>query len=195
MARIRKKSERDVEMLPRIERSAGEAFRAIPDLAWVADDDVQSAEAHRLASKVGWSWVVVDEADRPFGFLTAERFDAELHIWALAVERARQGQGAGRALLDASIAHARDRKLTAVTLTTFRAVPWNEPLYAHFGFRTLAPDALGPRLFHILEREEAHGLPGHRRCAMRLDLLPGKSLHSGKKATAKRPLITLPPAL
>jgi GNAT superfamily N-acetyltransferase len=174
MVQVRRTSDRDAELLPQVERSAAQAFRTIPDLDWIADDDVQSSEAHRLASQVGSSWVVVDESDRPFGFLTAERFDAELHIWALAVERNRQGQGAGRALLEAAIAHAHELELAAVTLTTFRAVPWNEPLYAHFGFTTLAPEALGPRLFHILEREKSNGLPGDRRCAMRLDLHPGR---------------------
>ena len=172
MARVRKADDHDAALLPHVERSAGEAFRAIPDLAWIADDDVQSLEAHRRSLRAGCSWVIVDDYDRPFGFLSAERFDTDLHIGTLAVEQEQQGRGAGRALIETAIAFAREQGLGAVTLTTFRAVPWNEPLYARFGFVTLAPEEMSPRLFQILSREKANGLPGDRRCAMRLDLYP-----------------------
>jgi GNAT superfamily N-acetyltransferase len=112
----------------------------------------------------------VDKSDRPFGFLSAELFDGELHIWELAIHRDRQGQGAGRALLEAAFAHARCNGCTAVTLTTFRNVAWNEDLYRHMGFVTLEPEHTGDRLSLVLANERANGLPAKRRCAMRLEL-------------------------
>jgi hypothetical protein len=69
--------------------------------------------------------------------------------------------------LEAVIEPARDLGLNALTLTTFRDVPWNAPFYARFGFETLAPGELDPRLEAILRAEIAHGIPGDRRCAMR----------------------------
>jgi GNAT superfamily N-acetyltransferase len=157
-------------LLPAIERSAGEAFRTIPDLAWIADGAVLSVEMHQTYARAGTSWVVLDETDRFVGFLSAEQCGAELHIWELAVRRDQQGRGAGRALIDTALAYAKNHGLAAVTLTTFRDVPWNEPLYAHFGFVTLNAEEMGERLSQVLEDEGAGGLPLERRCAMRLAL-------------------------
>jgi GNAT superfamily N-acetyltransferase len=171
--RVRAATQADAPLLPAIERSAGEAFRAIPELAWIADGAVQSVEAHQAFARAGTSWVVVDQDEQIVGFLSAERCGGELHVWEIAVRRDQQGQGAGRALIDAALAHAKDHGLTAVTLTTFRDVPWNEPLYAHFGFVTLGAEQMGERLSQVLEDEGAAGLPLERRCAMRLALLKG----------------------
>lgn len=158
----------DAAALPAIERSAGEAFRSIPGLGWIADDDVLSEESHIGYARSSTSWVAVDEAERPIGFLAAQRIGEDLHIWAFAVRHDKQGRGTGRALVDAAIAHARLLCLTAVTLTTFRDVPWNEPFYAGMGFEALDRDRMGERLAGILRREVEYGLPGERRCAMRL---------------------------
>jgi len=57
----------------------------------------------------------------------------------------------------------------AVTLTTFRDVPWNSPFYTRLGFGTVEDPALG--LSHI--REQAIGLDDlGPRVAMRKDLGP-----------------------
>jgi len=36
----------DAAFLPTVERSAGEVFRTIPSLSWIADDDDRSVNAH-----------------------------------------------------------------------------------------------------------------------------------------------------
>lgn len=169
-ATVRLTSKADALLLPAIERSAGELFRGIPDLAWVADDELQTVERHQAQARAGTSWVIVDEADQPFGFLSAEEYGRELHIWELAVRQDRQGRGAGRALLETSIDHARSRGLKAITLTTFREVPWNAPWYARLGFEALSLAGAKDRLASVLREEERRGLPGERRCAMRLQL-------------------------
>lgn len=169
-ALIRMTREDDVAALPEIERSSGEAFRAAPGLAWIADDDVQSADAHLAFVRSGLSWVAVDDRDRPLGFLCAGISDSALHIWQLAVLHERQGFGLGRALLDAAIAHAHCRSLSEVTLTTFRELAWNERFYRKLGFVTLGEEELGARLVQILAKEASCGLPVERRCAMRLSL-------------------------
>lgn len=170
MTLIRPTREEDAALLPDIERSSGEVFRTILDLAWIADDDVQSAEAHREFLRTGLSVVAVDADDRPIAFLCAGITGDAMHIWQLAVTAECQGQGLGRSLILAAIAHARVSALAAVTLTTFRDLPWNELFYRKLGFSTLAADELDVRLAQILANEAAHGLPPERRCAMRLVL-------------------------
>jgi GNAT superfamily N-acetyltransferase len=160
----------DAALLPDIERSAGALFRAIPDIAWIADDDVMSVEAHLRLINAGTCWVGKDANSRPIAFISAERFAQDLHIWEISVHTSAQGQGIGRHLIETAVNHARQSGISAVTLTTFREIVWNEPYYARLGFETLSEDALSPRLRDILAAEIAHGLPGKRRCAMRLPL-------------------------
>ncbi|WP_415768888.1 GNAT family N-acetyltransferase [Pseudomonas sp. LB3P38] len=106
----------------------------------------------------------------PKGFVSAVEVDNELHIQELSVRQHFQGRGAGRKLLLTAVAHARDRALYGLTLTTFRDLPWNEPFYQRMGFETLSPAQLDLRLATVLSDEVAHGLPGESRCAMRLSL-------------------------
>ena len=86
------------------------------------------------------------------------------------VRREEQGRGLGRRLAEPALLDARERGLRAVTLTTFREVPWNEPWYARLGFRSLPEEACCERLQGVLEAEALAGLPRARRVAMRLPL-------------------------
>jgi GNAT superfamily N-acetyltransferase len=167
---IRRATLNDAALLPDIERSAGALFRAIPDLAWIAGDDVMSVEAHARLIAMGTCWVAEGHDATLRAFLSAERFDQVLHIWEISVHANAQGQGVGRQLINAAIKHAHLNSLNAVTLTTFRDVGWNEPYYARLGFETLAQGALSPTLLGVLDSEIANGLPAERRCAMRLAL-------------------------
>ena len=57
-----------------------------------------------------------------------------------------------------------------MTLTTFRHVPWNQPLYEHLGYRELTDGEIGPELRSLMAEEAAHGLDPALRVAMRKDL-------------------------
>ncbi|WP_438015126.1 GNAT family N-acetyltransferase [Sorangium sp. So ce315] len=107
---------------------------------------------------------------RPLAFLGAEAVGDELHIRELDVDLDHQGRGLGRRLLSHVIAWARTAKFQALTLTTFRTVPWNGPFYATMGFRELPPAETSARLAAILKNEARHGPNPAQRCAMRLDL-------------------------
>ncbi|MDU3301999.1 MAG: GNAT family N-acetyltransferase, partial [Enterobacter ludwigii] len=50
---------KDVAALPAIERAAGERFRDVPELAWLADGDVICAEHHLDYAKRGLSWLAL----------------------------------------------------------------------------------------------------------------------------------------
>jgi GNAT superfamily N-acetyltransferase len=128
-----------------------------------------SAEDHRPFAVQGLVWVA-EEAGELIGFATCEAFEDELHLWELAVRLDRQGRGAGRALISAVVEEARRRGLPAVTLTTFRDIPWNAPFYSRCGFVELAEDQLGAFLTLVREKEVQLGLDVANRCAMRLAL-------------------------
>lgn len=88
----------DVACLPAIERSAGQAFLSVPELAWIADDDVMSEASYTNYVQAGTAWVAT-ESDRPVGFLSSESVTDELHIWQLAVDRGWQRKGIGKRLI------------------------------------------------------------------------------------------------
>ena len=138
---------KDVAALPAIERAAGERFRDVPELAWLADGDVICAEQHLDYAKRGLSWLALANDS---------------------VHREWQGRGIGRRLIACVADHARTLGLTSLTLTTFCEVPWNAPFYARLGFETVT--MLTPELRQKREEEAAHGFAYDSRCAMRLPL-------------------------
>ena len=69
--------------------------------------------------------------------------------------------------------------MPAVTLTTFRDVPWNAPYYERCGFRTLTEAELTPELAEVRARESEHGLDPETRVCMRLDLYRGPGCDGG----------------
>ena len=157
----------DVASLPAIERAAGERFRDYPDLAWLADGEVISAEQHLDYAERGLSWLALAN-DRPVGFILTEAHASSLFIVELSVELDWQGKGIGRQLIARAADHARKAGLASLTLTTFRDVAWNAPFYARLGFEYVTD--LTPELRQKREEEAAHGLAYETRCAMRLPL-------------------------
>lgn len=153
--------------MPAVERSAGELFRTIPALSWIADDAVADEADHVRAIEAGLHWVA-DSDSGLLGFLLAAHAGQDLHIEELSVSIAAQGQGIGRALIAAAEEHARALGLTGLTLTTFEDIPWNAPYYARLGFEPLTGPGLDQRLAGIIRQEAARGLSG--RCAMRKSL-------------------------
>ena len=55
----------------------------------------------------------------------------------------------------------------AVTLTTFRDVPFNMPFYARLGFEVIPHDELTAELRLVVDDETRRGLDPTRRVAMR----------------------------
>lgn len=162
--RIRPTTLNDIAALPAIERAAAGRFRDFPALAWLADGEVISAEQHLDYVERGLSWLALAN-DQPVGFILAEAHPSSLFIVELSVDLDWQG---GRQLIARVADHARNRGLTALTLTTFRNVPWNAPFYTRLGFEKMT--TLTPELRRKREEETAHGFAYETRCAMRLPL-------------------------
>lgn len=106
----------DVTALPAIERAAGERFRDYPELAWLAEGDVISAEQHLDYAERGLSWLALAN-DQPVGFILAELHASSLFIVELSVHLDWQGKGIGRRLIACVADQARKRGLASLTLT------------------------------------------------------------------------------
>jgi len=135
----------------------------------VASDIVSPARYYKPLIPQGRVWVATED-DKPFGFACVEAFDDALHLWEVAVRLDAQKRGAGRALVMAVAADARARALPALTLTTFRDIPWNGPFYAGLGFVEVPLAEANPRLAALPAHEASLGLDVANRCIMRLAL-------------------------
>jgi len=111
------------------------------------DDD---AEDHLAQAAL-----VLVTGDPPVGFVCVGLVDGLPHIWQLSVHPDHGRRGLGRALVQAACRWARAEGFEAVTLTTYRDVPWNGPFYASLGFVTV--DALAPGLAAVRQHEREVG--------------------------------------
>jgi GNAT superfamily N-acetyltransferase len=170
---IRPARAEDSENLREIERSAGARFEEI-GMGWVASHEPISADELNAFAEAGRSWVAVDENEdaHPIGYAVAEIVDCCGHIEQVSVALEDQGQGVGRALVQAVEAWAVRNRLRALTLTTFSDVAWNRPLYEHLGFSVLAPHELSPGLVSIRAAEAKRGLDPATRVCMRMLISP-----------------------
>ena len=166
-ASIRAARPDDGPVLQQIEGLAGERFRDV-GLDAVADDDPLALDVLTSYAVAGRAWVAVDANDRPLAYVLIDVVDGAAHIEQVSVLPEHQGRGVGRALVEVVREWAVAAGLVAITLTTFRDVPWNAPLYAHLGFEIVPEDSLGPGLRAIRDAESAHGLDPATRVCMRL---------------------------
>jgi len=159
----------DSPTIQEIERQAGRQFVEV-GMPEIADDDPPSAATLAVHAAAGRSWVALDGTGTPIGYVLVDAVDGSAHVEQVSVRPDRQGAGVGRALIDHVRSWAQAAGMRAVTLTTFRDVPWNAPLYEHLGFRALAEPEIGPELRAVRDAETAHGLDPDLRVCMRLDL-------------------------
>lgn len=113
--------------------------------------------------------LVLVAGEPPVGFVCVEMVDGIPHIWQLSVHPDHARQGLGRSLVEATSAWAASKGFDAITLTTYRDVPWNGPFYESLGFVTVGD--LTPELSAIRKHERAIGDDDFGpRVAMRLAL-------------------------
>lgn len=171
--RVRLADAGDVDALPVIEAAAGERFRTIPELAFVADHDPSfSPEILDPALVEGRVWVA-EAKDEVVGYALALDLDGQPHLEQISVLPTWSGRGVGRALIDAVAAWAASVDgASCVTLATYRDVPWNAPLYAHLGWTVMPEDEVvaDERLLAVRAEEAEHGLDPDARVFMRLPL-------------------------
>jgi GNAT superfamily N-acetyltransferase len=113
--------------------------------------------------------VVLVSGTPPVGFASVEIVDGVAHLWQLSVHPAAARRGRGGMLLEAVCQWAASNGYPAITLTTFRDVPWNGPFYARHGFRVIDDLSPGLRLIRDHERQIGDDEFGPR-VTMRKDL-------------------------
>jgi ribosomal protein S18 acetylase RimI-like enzyme len=135
-----------------------------------ADEPLSEAtlESYRAADR---AWVV-ESAGAVAAYVLVDIVDGAAHVEQVSVDPAFARRGLGRRLIDHVAAMAEAEGRPAVTLTTFRDVPWNAPYYRRCGFRDVAESEVGPELRQLRDAEAAHGLDPTLRVCMRRDLAP-----------------------
>jgi GNAT superfamily N-acetyltransferase len=156
----------DYRRLPEIERRAGELFRDI-GMSDIADHDPYDAD--ELASAVV-VFVAADEDDEPIGYAMVDLVDGHAHLEQLSVVPEHGGEGIGTELLDAVAGWATARGHAEVTLTTFRDVAFNAPLYAKRGYEIVPEEEWTKALRERVAHEATLGLDPDLRVVMRRPL-------------------------
>ncbi|NBE92078.1 GNAT family N-acetyltransferase [Nonomuraea sp. KC401] len=110
---------------------------------------------------------VLVEGEPPEGFALLGTVDGNVHLDQLAVHPRSMRQGIGGRLMTAVIDRARACGAPAVTLTTYRDVPWNAPWYTRHGFTVLPEPEWGPQLRALVEHERELGIEVAPRVVMR----------------------------
>lgn len=155
----------DAEAMRGIEARAARIFAEVEGLAERAGGETVSPERLRRYIRKGHCLVAHEEGTL-IGFIVTEPFGRELHVWEFDVDPDHQRRGIGAGLLRAAMIDARNSGFKAITLTTFRDVPWNAPFYEKLGFEEVTALDAHPRLAGELAVEADLGLPAERRCAM-----------------------------
>jgi GNAT superfamily N-acetyltransferase len=159
----------ELERLPDIERAAATLFAGF-ELPLEPLQTVSSLDELAAAQRERRLWVARGESGEPIGFAQVEWVGGEPHLEEMNVLPSHGRRGVGRALVEAVLAWARSGGHLAVTLTTFRDLPWNAPFYARCGFRALEPAELSTDLHAVVDDEAARGLDPATRVVMRCDL-------------------------
>ena len=77
--------------------------------------------------------------DFPVGFIVVDPIDGRVHVEQVSVHPDHARWGIGGMLINHVGRWAAGPGIDALTLATFRGVPWNGPYYARLGFREMAP--------------------------------------------------------
>jgi GNAT superfamily N-acetyltransferase len=167
--KIRPASPQDIPALPEIERAAGGLFAGL-DLVQDSEDRTVPIEELEQAQKAEHLWVAAGPHDQPVGFALVTVVDELAHLEELDVHPDHGRRGLGTALVEKICEWAKSEGFAAITLSTFRDLPWNAPFYARIGFRALTEDELTERLLQLREAEAERGLPIAERVVMRREL-------------------------
>jgi GNAT superfamily N-acetyltransferase len=145
--------------------AAGRRFAEV-GLESVAEDPPHELAALERWRAAGRAWVTTDREGHPVGFAVVDVVDGAAHLEEISVRPDFNGKGHGMALLRAVESWARAKGYPAVTLTTFRDVPFNRPFYERRGYRVLDEPEWTPGLIERRREEAEAGLDPERRVVM-----------------------------
>lgn len=163
--RIARARPHDVHGLREIELAAARLLEGYAPESVLAE--ATGEDEFRIAQRDALLWVALRD-DAPVGFAHLKLLEPNaVHLQELDVHPAHGRRGIGTRLVAAVCTWAAEGGHGAVTLTTFRDVPWNMPFYARLGFAEIPADTISEALRSILDQEVRSGLDAGRRVAMR----------------------------
>jgi GNAT superfamily N-acetyltransferase len=155
----------DLGLLPAIELAAARllAGRAPESVL----GETTSQDVLERAQRNGHLWVVLAD-DVPVGFARVEMIEPNVaHLEEIDVHPEHGCHGLGTRLVLQVCQWAASSGYEAVTLTTFRDVPWNMPFYSRLGFGVVPTSQLSSGLSAVVEDETRRGLDASRRVVMK----------------------------
>lgn len=153
-----------IPALPAIELAAARLLSGYAPESVLAETTNERTLAD--AARDGRLWVA-SAGHLPVGFALVKMLAHDLpHLEEIDVHPAHGRRGVGAALVRAACEWATVSGHVMLTLTTFRAVPWNFPFYARMGFVEIARETLRPELAAILSEEVDRGLDPLTRAVM-----------------------------
>ena len=167
--RIRLARPDEIPRLREIENEAGTIFSGLGLIDEALDVSFPLGELARLVV-MGQAWVACPAGGVPVGMVIASVREGTAYVEEMDVLPAHGRRGLGARLLARACAWAQAQGHPAITLSTFRDVPWNGPFYRKHGFRELPPAEWTPGMRAIREKEAQHGLHVQARVFMRRDL-------------------------
>jgi GNAT superfamily N-acetyltransferase len=159
----------EVETLGRIEDRASMLFEDTEIAKYLNGEIYDPSELEKLIEQ-GRVFVACFEDDVAVGFVILTELGGNAHIDELDVLPAFGHRGIGKALLEYACGWARDSGFSAVTLSTFRDIPWNAPFYSRYGFRVLEAAELTLEMLRLRSDESSRGLPLEKRVIMLREL-------------------------
>lgn len=135
MNHVRLAHKADLPLLPAIERAADKAFEEIGMTGLPGGATVKELENASYIFVIG---------DPITGFTRIDDIDGHAHLEQISVDRQHANRGLGSELLEETCRQASHLGYSAISLITFKNVPWNQPFYAKHGFVVLSnvPDYL-----------------------------------------------------
>jgi GNAT superfamily N-acetyltransferase len=115
-------------------------------------------------------WVATGAQGLPVGYAVALPLGPFFHLRELSVDPAHGRRGLGGALVRTVVEAARERGSEAVSLTTFRTVPFNQPFYEKLGFAERPLETVPQALRDAFHRELPEGMDPAARVLMLLSL-------------------------
>lgn len=139
----------DVPKLAALSAAARARYGDWPELSFVQDAPPLGAERFTAADAI----VACNDGMEPLGFALVRPLDGLLYLDNISVAPDAGGRGIGAALLRAVEARRARLALPAISLTTFRAPPWNGPWFRRHGFVPMPPHAIGKGLAEVVARQ------------------------------------------
>lgn len=162
--RIARGTPSNAPRLRQIEIAAGARFRAV-GMEEIAEGEPTPGTILEERAKAGRLCIALAASGEVAGFLIWSPKDGLAYIEEVSVHPDHAGHRLAARLID-ELANEVRGHMPALSLATFRDVPWNAPYYARVGFVEMPQDKVGPAHQESWLHQAENGLDMSRRLFM-----------------------------